>query len=150
MLSDPWLKCRALRKLLDDCLRIMGPQNAIRRARGCKWSHNHNFVIHYSHKFSRLLLDSLQCPLFGLHCPVWNLTRGFEGLMQLQENYLTHLERQSMKRTDSDCFLKTRQTGDDLWPLQHSQSDTAQPLASSREEEGVGEREGGQSKGSWT
>lgn len=60
MLSDPWLKRRALRSLLDDCFRIMGPQNMSRLACGRKWSHNHNAVIHYSHKFSQLLLDSLQ------------------------------------------------------------------------------------------
>lgn len=63
MLRDPWLRRRALRRLLDDCFRIMGPQNVGRRACGHKWSHNHISVIHYSHKFSQLLLDSLHsCP----------------------------------------------------------------------------------------
>lgn len=126
MISDPWLKRRALRQLLVDCFTIMGPQNMDSPACGRKLSHNHNAVVHYSQKFCQLLLGSSQClSRFEAHCTVCNLTRGFKGLMWLDKMKLQHIQCtkalclirkanwNATWRSARCCMAKDL---DDLWP----------------------------------
>lgn len=96
MLSDPWLKRRVLRRLLEDCFRIMGPQNIGSPACGRKLRRHYNSVIHYSHKFFQLLLDSLQsCLPFGVHCTECNLTAASRVWCDYMNEITTHSMHQS-------------------------------------------------------
>lgn len=122
MLCDPRLKRRALRRLLDDCFRMMGPRNVARRTCGHKWSHKYNSAMHYSHKIPQLLLDSLQSclPSFGLHCTACNLTRAWFNYMEWNYNTFNAprhfaLSEQPVGMLLEETLMSFKKL-DDLWP----------------------------------